>query len=350
MAKAKIESPLLDMLGIDYPIIQGGMGPYRTTSLAAAVSNAGGLGTVSVPHSSSPEEAAQKIVEHLHIVQRTTDRNFAVNKPIGSKKYSADMVFQRTEAIINAVVKEKERDPDLRERLVLFITSGGEPSEYHQKIKDAGFLHFHMLASVRHAQKAEELGLDGVMASGYEMGGHTHLTDKTTHTFVLVPGVVQAVKIPVCASGGICDAATFAAALALGAAGVQMGTRFIATRDSDFHELYKKAVLDSAEHGTIVIPSILGPARHLRTPYTSVVLEAEEKVKRGEMSHAEKTQMVMDAQNLGEEKGDYERGLMLGGMCSSRVNDLPTVKELIDSMVDGAAGIINKLHSGLTEG
>jgi len=204
-----------------------------------------------------------------------------------------------------------------------------------------------MLASVRHAQKVEAIGIDGIMVSGYEMGGHTHLTDKTTHTFVLVPSVVQAVKIPVCASGGICDAATLAAAFALGAVGVQMGTRFIATQECDFHELYKKAIIDAPEHSTIVIPSMLGPGRHLRTPYTSVILEAEEKVERGELSREVKTQMVADAQALGEGKGDFEKGLFLARMCCSRVDNLPTVKELIDSMVDGAAEIINKLHGNL---
>jgi len=349
MTKVRIKSPLLDMLGIDYPVVQGGLGPFSTRSLAAAISNAGALGTVSVPHSTSPEEGAQKILEHIHTVQRNTGRHFAVNTGIGSHKASSDRVFDTSDAIIKAVCKEKEKDPDLRERLVLFLTSGGDPSVHHQMIKDAGFVHFHMIGAIRHAKKAEEIGVDGVMASGYEMGGHTHIADRTTHTMVLVPAVAQALKIPVLASGGICDAATLAAAFALGAVGVQMGTRFIATKECEFHENYKKAIVDSNEWGTVVIPSMLGPGRHLRTPFTYEVIEMQKKVERGELSLTDKIQAVGDAQALAEDIGDVERGLMLAGMGSERIDSLLTVQELIDSMVEGAAKIINKLCSDLVE-
>ncbi len=139
--------------------------------------------------------------------------------------------------------------------------------------------------------------------------------------------------------------ANLAAALALGAAGVYMGTRFIATRECDFHEQYKEAIVGSAEHGTVVIPSLLGPARHLNTPYTSAVFEAEKKMERGELSQTQKTQMVTAAHTLAQETGNHERGLFMGGMCSSRVDSIPTVKQLIDSMVDDAAAIIDELHS-----
>ncbi|MFC2033527.1 NAD(P)H-dependent flavin oxidoreductase [Chloroflexota bacterium] len=350
MTKVRIKSPLLQMLGIDYPIVQGGLGPFSTRNLAAAISNAGALGTVSMPHSSSPEEAAQKILEHIHTVQRNTDKHFAVNTPIGSHKASSDRVLDSSAAAIEAVCKEREKDPDLRERLVLYITSGGDPSTHHQMIKDAGLIHFHMIGAVRHGKKAEDLGMDGVMASGYEMGGHTHIADRTAHTMVLVPNVVQALKIPVLASGGICDAATLAAALALGAVGVQMGTRFIATKECEFHENYKKAIVDAQEWGTVVIPSMLGPGRHLRTPFTYEVIEMQEKVNRGEMDLTEKIQKVMDAQALSEDVGDIERGLLLAGMGSQRINSLLTVQEVIDSMVEGAAQIIRKLNSDLIEG
>jgi|TARA_Y100000310_G_scaffold332997_2_gene409648 NAD(P)H-dependent flavin oxidoreductase YrpB (nitropropane dioxygenase family) len=344
MAKTRIKSPLVDMLGIDYPIIQGGMAPFSTANLAAAVSNAGGMGTVSIPRGGNPE-----VIEHLHRVKRATDRNFAMNTVIGSRSYSEEGLIQGGEDTIDTVIREKEKDPDLRDRLVLYITSGGDPSAVHQRIKDAGFLHFHMVASLRHAKKVEELGVDGIMAAGYEMGGHTHRADRTTHTFVLVPSAARAVSVPVCATGGVCDGATFAAALALGAAGVYMGTRFIATQECDFHEQYKEAIVGAAEHGTVVIPSLLGPARHLNTPFTNAVLEAEERMVRGELSQGEKTQMVTAAHTLAQETGDYDQGLFMSGMCSSRVESIPTVKDLIDSMVDDAAEIINDMHSDLIE-
>ena len=151
-------------------------------------------------------------------------------------------------------------------------------------------------------------------------------------------------------AGGVCDGATFAASLALGAAGVYMGTRLIATEECDFHEQYKEALVNAAEHGTVVVPSLLGPARHLNTPYTSVVIEAEKRMERGELSQAEKVRMVTEAHTLAQETGDFERGLFMGGMCSSRVDSIPTVKELIDSMVDDAAAIINELRGDVVEG
>ncbi len=349
MVKTKIKSPLLDMLGIDYPIIQAGMGPFSTKSLAAAVSNAGGLGTVSVPTSHEPEFGAKMVIEHIHEVQRTTDRNFAVNTPVGSAKASVGLIFDTFDAIINAVVNEKKKDPDLRKRLVLYITSGGNPTRYHEKIKDAGFIHFHLVGSVYHAKRMEELGVDGVIASGYEMGGHTHLADRAIHTFVLVPAVVQAVKIPVISSGGVCDAATLAASLALGAVGVQMGTRFIATKECDFHENYKRAIIEAGEFSTIVIPSFIAPARQLKNPAAYEIIEAEKKVERGELDPGEKAQMVDDAFKIVQEKGDVERGVLGAGQCCGRVNDLLTVKEVIDSTVEGAAQILRRLHSELIE-
>ena len=342
-----IRTKLCDMLGIEHPIIQAGMGPFDTTDLAAAVSDAGGLGTISIPYSTGPEIGAKTVVEHLHKVQRNTDRNFAVNTPIGSDKTSTKLVHDTFEAIIDAVVKEKEKDPDLRRRLVLYITSGGNPERHYKKIKEAGFIHFHVVASARHAKAAEKLGLDGVIASGYEMGGHTHLADRAIHTFILIPSVAQAVKIPVVASGGICDAATFAASLALGAVGVQMGTRFMVTKECDFHENLKKAVLDAGEYSDIVVPSFISPARSLKTPGAYKIIEAQKKVETGEFDYEEKTKMVDDALRLAEDKGDIENGLVGAGQNSSRINEIKTVQEVIDSMTEGAEKIIQELQENL---
>lgn len=342
-----IRTKLCDTLGIKYPIIQAGMGPFNTTNLAAAVSNAGGLGTISIPYSTGPEIGAKTVIEHLHKVQRNTDRNFAVNTPIGSEKTSTKLVLDTFDAIVEAVVKEKEKDPDLNRRLLLYITSGGNPERHHKRIKEAGFIHFHLVASARHAKAAEQLGLDGVIASGYEMGGHTHLADRAIHSLVLIPAVAQAVKIPVVASGGICDAATFAAALALGAMGVQIGTRFIATKECDFHDNVKKAILDADEYSDIVVPSFISPARCLKTPGAYKILEAQEMVNKGEFSYEEKTKMVDDALRLAEEEGNIENGLVGAGQNSSRINEVKSVQEVMDSMVGGAEHIIRELQENL---
>jgi len=195
MTKVKIKSPLCEILGIEYPIIQGGMGPLDTSNLAIAVSNAGGLGTVSIPGDHGYEKDAEKLVGYLHKVKRGTEKNFAVNTPIASERSSPKEVLETHDLMIKAVCEAKRKDPELRKRLVLYITSGGNPTSQHKMIKEAGFLHFHLAGSVRHAILCEKLGLDGVIASGYEMGGHTHLGGRTVHAFILVPSVARAVKI-----------------------------------------------------------------------------------------------------------------------------------------------------------
>ena len=342
MTKVKLKSPLVDMLGIDYPIIQAAMGPLDTTNLAAAVSNAGGIGTISIPHCTDPEYAAKTMVEYLHKVQRMTDRNFAVNTPIGSEKTSAPVIKETFDAMIDAVCREREKDPDLRERLVLYTTSGGSPKRHNKKIHDAGFKHFHLVGSVRHALVAETTGVDAVIASGSEMGGHTHWPEASIHTFILVPAVAQAVKIPVIASGGICDAATFAAALAFGTVGVQMGTRFIATKECDFHENYKRFVIDADEYSDIVVPSFISALRCIKTEGAYDILEVAKKAERGEIGDVEKQRITDDAMRLGERDGTG-KGLIGAGQNSSRIKDLPSVSELIESMMEGSVSIFDKL-------
>lgn len=344
MTKVRIKTPLVDMLGIDHPIIQAAMGPLDTTNLAAAVSNAGGLGTISIPHCTDPEYAAKTMVEYLHKVQRLTDRKFAVNTPIGTEKTSVPVVKETFDAMIDAVCREREKDPDLRERLVLYITSGGSPKRHHKKIHDAGFKHFHLVGAVRQALSAEAAGVDAVIASGFEMGGHTHWPETSIHTFILVPAVVQAVKIPVIACGGMCDAATFAAALAFGTVGVQMGTRFIASKECDFHENYKKFVIDAGEYSDIVVPSFISAVRVLKTEGANDIIKLAEKAKKGEISQLKKQQITDDVMRLGEREGTG-KGLIAAGQVSSRINSILTVREIIDSMVEGAAEIIHKLQS-----
>ena len=344
MTLTKIKSPLCDMLGITYPIIQAGMGPFNTSKLATAVSDAGGIGTVSVKYLMDPVEATRTIVEHLHYVKDHTNKNFAVNTPIASEKTSPKEVLDNEDAIIKAVLEAKQKDPELKKRLVLYITSGGDPTRHHKMIKDAGLFHFHLAGSAKHAKRVEELGLDGVIASGYEMGGHTHLAGKAIHTFVLVPSVVQTVKIPVIACGGVCDAETFAAALAMGAAGVQMGTRFITTNECDFHENYKKYIVDAGEYSDIVIQSVISPARCLKSAGAYKAIELQEVKAKGEMTEQEKSQILEELLRRAEEEGDTENALVAAGQASSRINSIQTVKEVIESMVDGAGKIIKELQ------
>jgi len=234
-----IRTELCEMLDIKYPIIQAGMGPFSTTYLAAAVSNAGGMGTLSIPGiTTDPEVGGRRYRENIRTLLKLTDKNFAANIPVGTRIYP--QFLKTTDAYIDAVIDEKMNNPEARKRFKLLITSAGNPERYIEKIKDSGLIHFHVVSSAYHAKKVEKMGVDGVIASGYEMGGHTHRADRVVHTMILVPQVTDEVDIPVVASGGFCDAKSFVAALALGAVGVQMGTRFICTKECEFHESYKK--------------------------------------------------------------------------------------------------------------
>lgn len=332
----RIVTPLCDLLGIEHPIIQGGMGPYNTTRLAAAVSNAGGLGTISIPGlTMEPSQAARIIKEYLHQVITLTDKPFAVNTPIGE----VPTVLPTMEAIVDAVLEEREKESQLKRQLRLYITSAGYYSPIIKRIKQAGMLHFHVIGSVRHARKIEEEGSDGVIASGYEMGGHTHLTDRAVHTFVLVPSVVKAVKIPVIASGGICDANGLVAALAFGAVGIQMGTRFIATKEIDWHENYRRLVVEAKEWSDTVIPLVYGPGRALKTPSLEIIKRLYEQGRPLTEIHVVEDEMM----TVAEREGDGDRGLVLAGQVASRIDEILTAEEIVSSIVEGAVEIIRQL-------
>ena len=332
----RIKTVLCDLLGIKYPIIQGGMGPYNTTRLAAAVSNAAGLGTISIPGLTiEPSQAARTIKEYLWQIMTLTDKPFAVNTPIGQSPASLPTM----EAIVDAVLEERERESQLKRQLRLYITSAGYHEPLIKKIRESGMLHFHVVGSVRHAKKIEEAGSDGVIASGYEMGGHTHLADRAVHTFVLVPAVVKAVKIPVIASGGICDAEGLVAALAFGAVGIQMGTRFIATKEIDWHENYRRLVVEAKEWSDTVIPLLYGPGRVLKAPGIEIVKKMYEEGRPLTEIHIAEDKMMI----IAEKEGDSERGIMPVGQVVSRIDEFSTVEEIINSIVEGAAEIIRQL-------
>lgn len=337
-----IKTKLCEMLGIRYPIIQAAMGPLNTKKLAVAVSNAGGMGTLSIYSMGAEPELAYKIYrENIEYVISNTTGNFACNVPIGAQ--IGDRFMKTTDAYINAIL-DARKDPEVAKRHRLLITSAGNPERYIERIKEekkkTGLLHFHVVGSVRQAKKAESLGVDGVIASGFEMGGHTHRWPKAVHTFVLVPSVVDAVNIPVIASGGVCDAKTFVAALGMGAVGVQMGTRFAATKDCDFHENYKQAILDCQEFGDILCP---GAYSYLRVIKTDGALKAIEMERSGKYSHEEMVEVADQKLIIAERDGDVVNGEVGAGQCASRIKDMPTVKDLIEVIIRESAKIITEL-------
>ena len=338
-----IRTDLCDMLGIQYPIIQAAMGPLNTKKLATAVSNAGGLGTLSIFHmAADPDEAYRIYRSNIDYIMQNSSRNFACNVPIGVQ--IGEKFLKTTRAYMNAIF-DARKEPEVASRLKLLITSAGNPAHFIERIKEekkTGLLHFHVVGSVRQAMKAESLGVDGIVASGFEMGGHTHRWPDVIHTFILLPAVVSAVKVPVLASGGVCDGKTFAAALSLGAIGAQMGTRFIATKECEFHDNYKRAVVDSKEFGDMLCP---GAYSYLRVLKSAGAQKAVEMQQSGKYSQEEMIEIADQKLITAEEQGDVQNGEVGAGQVSMRISDIPSVKELMERIIVDAASIIQKLNN-----
>lgn len=253
---------LCQLLGIRYPLIQAPMNWVSGADLVAAVSNAGGLGTL------GPNAGARTITSDVKLtgerlrgqikkVKALTEKPFAVNINIGvgeGRRFS-----QRCVEVV------------LEEGIPIAVVSVGGPDVYTRILKDAGVKVLHAISTARHARKAEEAGVDAVICEGFEAGGHKGFTELTT--FVLTRMVVDAVKIPIIAGGGMSDARSVVAALALGADGVYMGTRFMATLESDSHPKVKEAIVKAEEACTVSVPKEFMLARDLRNRFTQEYLE-----------------------------------------------------------------------------
>ena len=244
-----------ELLGITYPIIQGGLAYLAYADLAAAVSNAGGLGQITAMSLESPE----RLREEIRKVKEKTDRPFGVNFAIGQHGRAFSHMLEAA----------------LDEGVPVVSVTGGNPAPFFEQLKGTDVKTLVLVAAVRQAVKAEELGADAVMVVGQEGGGHLGKYD--TGTFVLIPKVVESVSIPVIASGGIADGRGLMAALALGAEGIEMGTRFIATKECvHAHPVYKEMIVNATEHDTVVIKRSLGaPGRAIANQWTEKILEIE---------------------------------------------------------------------------
>ncbi|MFS0782456.1 NAD(P)H-dependent flavin oxidoreductase [Bacillus sp. 1P06AnD] len=305
-----------DMLGITYPIIQGGLAHLAYADLAAAVSNAGGLGQVTAMSLGNPE----LLKEEMRKVKQMTDAPFAVNFAIGAH----DRPFI---PYIEAA---------LEEGMEIATITGGNPKPVFQALEGTNVKKLVLVAAKRQAQKAEELGADAVIVVGQEGGGHLGRDD--LGTMVLVPQVVDAVKIPVIASGGIGDGRGMMAALSLGAEGIEMGTRFIATKECvDANPLYKKALIEGSEQDTVIIKRSLGaPARAISNAWTDKILELE----KANAGYTELKDYISGSTNKKYiHDGKLEEGYAWAGQVLGMIKDEPTVQELFDSMIAKAEEI-----------
>jgi NAD(P)H-dependent flavin oxidoreductase YrpB (nitropropane dioxygenase family) len=320
---------ITELLGIEYPIVQGGMVYLSRAALAAAVSNAGGLGIITSADHAKKEE----LRDELRRMKSLTDKPFGVNINLSPAARPVN-----TEEYIDVVIEEGVR---------IVETSGRSPEPHMKQFKQGNVIVIHKApGGVRFAETAELVGCDAVSIIGYECGGHPGPDD--TGSLVLVPATVAAVKIPVIAGGGFADAGGFVSALALGADGVLMGTRFMATRECPAHSKYKEWLLNSGETDTLITQrSIRAPSRNLRN---GPALKVQEMESRG--ATLEELLTVTSGQNSSRVyfDGELEAGLVECGQVVGLIHDIPTVKEVIDGIITGAREIIEKRLAGLVAG
>ncbi|AKM18379.1 nitronate monooxygenase [Geobacillus stearothermophilus] len=305
-----------ELLGITYPIVQGGLAYLAYADLAAAVSNAGGLGQITAMSLESPE----RLREEIRKVKEKTDRPFGVNFAIGQHGRPFAHMLEAA----------------LDEGVPVVSVTGGNPAPFFELLKGTNVKTLVLVAAVRQAVKAEELGADAVMVVGQEGGGHLGKYD--TGTFVLIPKVVDSVSIPVIASGGIADGRGLMAALALGAEGIEMGTRFIATKECvHAHPIYKDMIVNASEHDTVVIKRSLGaPGRAIANKWTEKILEIE---RQGGTYDDLKEYISGEANRRFIYEGKVDEGFAWAGQAIGLIHDIPSVAELFARMIGEAEQI-----------
>jgi enoyl-[acyl-carrier protein] reductase II len=307
---------ITDILNIQYPIFQGGMGNISNAPLTAAVSEAGALGTIGVG-TMTPEEVEKIILE----TKALTSKPFALNIPISVTPYLKEMLMLL-----------------LKHQIQIVSLSAGNPTPYIEKLHEKGIKVIAVVASIKHALKAEEAGVDILVAAGYEAAGINSPYETTTIT--LIPQIVKAVNIPVVAAGGIADGRGLAAAICLGASGVQMGTRFIATKEAPFHTNYKEKIIGADDTSTVIVGRSVGKIRRvLQAPYIEKLLDYE---KNGITEEEYLALTNEDLHKRGALEGNDQEGFMNAGQIAGTVSDIPTVKELIAGMVKEARNYLQE--------
>ena len=303
-------NPICRMLGIRYPIFLGGMAHVSRAPLVAAVSAAGGLGIIG-SGGMPPDVLAEQIAD----VRSRTDKPFGVNLMLLDPNI------------------ESQLEIVLRERVTMVTTGAGNPGLYIERLKEAGIKVFPVVPAVALARRMEREGADGIIAEGTESGGHVG----EVTTIVLVPQVADAVDIPVIAAGGIADGRGLAAAIVLGARGVQLGTRFLASREAPVHENFKNAVLKANERGTIVTGRSLGaPVRTLANKMSKQFAHYEQEGRPRE----EFETLAAGGLRRAVYDGDMETGSLMAGQISGMINTIEPVEAIIEEIVSSAAKLL----------
>ncbi len=321
-----IKTRFTEMVGIQHPIVQGGMQWVGRAELASAVSNAGALGILTGLTQPTPEDLAKEIKR----CREMTDKPFGVNltilptlKPVPYEAY--------VDAIVASGVKIVE-------------TAGNNPKPFLPKMKAAGIKVIHKCTSVRHGISAEKAGVDAISMDGFECAGHPGEDD--VPNLVLLPAAANVIKIPMLASGGLADARGLVAALALGCEGINMGTRFMATKEAPIHENVKKALVAASELDTRLI---MRPLRNTERVLNNAAVErliAKEKEMGDKVSFADIAEEVAGVYPRVMTKGEMDAGGWSCGMVAGLIHDVPTVKELIDRIMAEADALIAKRLEG----
>ncbi|MFO1237295.1 MAG: nitronate monooxygenase family protein [Alphaproteobacteria bacterium] len=321
-----MKTRITELFGIQHPIIQGGMHYVGFAEMAAAVSNAGGLGIITGLTQGTPEKLSKEIAR----CREMTDKPFGVNLTFLPSVTPPDYPGF-VEAIVKSGVKAVE-------------TAGNNPQKYLPAMKEAGIKVIHKCTSVRHSVKAEAIGCDAVSVDGFECGGHPGEDD--VPNFILLPRAAEELKIPFVASGGMADGRSLVAALALGAEGINMGTRFIATKDAPVHQNVKDALVRASELDTRLIMRPLRNTERVLNNDAVQRLIAKEREMGDKLSFADIAAEVAGVYPKIMRDGDMDAGGWSCGMVAGLIHDIPTVKELIDRIMAEAETIIARRLEG----
>lgn len=364
------------VFGCKKPIIQAGMGPYDTTNLAAAVSKSGALGLIStvgmgslqmpgigvfkysaIVGEGTPEELLTSSIDKvLDELNDYPDAKFGINIPVSEE------FIPTASRIIRTVIDRVKRDPSAKKKCGVIVTSAGDPLPWaidplNKKIEESipikkelpDITWCHVVPSVRAAKRCEKANVDVVIASGREGGAHCSWRD--TSSMVLIPEVVKAIKKPVVATGGFADGRSLIAAIALGAIGIQMGTRFIATQESGFEQGWKELLVSATEEDTLIARGFFGPMRFLRNKRSIELVDATIRgspdLYKGIPTGS--SQEIIDLEVGGLEnlfRGNIDATPILGGIVAGRIHDIPKVSDLIDGIIKEADSVLEELKIG----
>lgn len=307
---------ITELFGIEYPIVQGGMIWCSGWELASAVSNAGGLGLIG-----SGSMYPEVLRDHIRKCKQATDKPFGVNVPL---------LYPDIEQHLQILVDEGVK---------IVFTSAGNPAKYTGWLKERGMTVVHVVANTKFAKKCVDAGVDAIVAEGFEAGGHNGREETTT--MCLIPMIVDCVTVPVIAAGGIGCGRTMAAAMCLGAAGVQVGSRFAASTESSAHAHFKAQILAAVEGSTELTLKEITPVRLLKNPFYEAVMAAYEA---GADAEALKSLLGRGRAKRGMFEGDLEEGELEIGQISARLDRIETAAEIVEKMVAEYEGIA-KNHS-----